>query len=131
MRSSYIPIVMAIFLVCLVSGCEKELGVREVVPPNGVLSGGEPVDILVSGFAPGMGVTVYFGNSKAENVVVSGTDKLTISTPSAQEPKTVDVRIILDSGQEFVIKDGFRYFAKGSLDIRDLGRRKSMRDKQQ
>lgn len=116
-----------VLLAGLSLGCEEKLGVKDVSPAVGVLGGGEPVNINGSGFTSGMGVTVYFGNQKADNVVVSGSKQLTVSTPSSTEEKVVDVRIVLDSGEEFLMKEAFRYVAKGAIDIRDLGKRKSMR----
>ena len=119
---------LALTLVMGMTACNKELGVRDVSPATGVLSGGEPVDINGSGFSPSMGFTVYFGSVKASNITVSGINTLTVTTPPATEEKLVDVQVVTDSGTTFVIKNGFRYIAKGTLDIRELGARKSMRD---
>lgn len=121
---------LVLAMVCM--GCEKELGVKRVSPAIGVMSGGEPVEIQGSGFHTGMGISVYVGSYKADNVTIRGSDKLTITTPSAKEPGPVDIRVITDSGQEFLIAKGFTYVEKsaGSMDIRELGKRKSMRKKE-
>lgn len=87
------------------------------------------MEILGSGFDPNIGFSVYFGAEKAENVVVSSSNKLTVTTPSSAEAKSVDVRIATDDGKEYLLKDAFRYVAKSGMDIRDLGTRKSLRDK--
>ena len=119
---------LALLVALVCGGCEQELGVKKVSPAVGVLAGGEPVDILGSGFQPGMGITVYFGTTKASNVVVRGSDKITVTTPSSSEPKAVDVRVATDNGKEFLLREAFRYVTKSNMDIRDLGQRKSLRD---
>lgn len=127
MRNKVLTAILALALAA-VCGCEKEFGVQRVSPAVGVIAGGEPVEILGSGFQAGMGITVYFGTQKADKVVVKGKDRLTVNTPGAGEAKVVDVRVITDDGREFVLRDAFRYVTKSSMDIRDLGQRKSMRE---
>lgn len=119
----------AIALLCALLGCESEFKVRRVSPAVGVLAGGEPIDILGSGFSPGLGITVYFGSTKADNVVVRSPEKMTVTSPSNDGPGKVNVRIITDDGKEFVLKEAFQYVRKGAMDIRDLGQRTSLRDK--
>jgi hypothetical protein len=111
-------------------GCEKPLGVKDVSPKTGNLAGGEPLVISGSGFQPGMGISVYVGTNKVDNVSVAS-DKLTISTPPGSKPGPVDIRIITDSGSQFLMSNVFTYVkaSGGAMDIRDLGSRKSMRDK--
>jgi hypothetical protein len=117
-----------VFCVCV--GCKEEFAIRDISPATGVLGGGEPVEILGSGFSPNLGLSVYFGNEKAPNVVVSSENKMIVHTPSSREPTTVDVRIATDDGKEYLLRRAFRYIEKQSMDIRDLGTRKSLRDKQ-
>jgi hypothetical protein len=124
-----LAVIGAIVLLCALLGCETDFKVRRVSPAVGVIAGGEPIDILGSGFSGGMGITVYFGSTKADNVVVRSSDKLTVTSPSHDGPGTVDVRIITDDGKEFVLKEAFQYVPKGAMDIRDLGQRKSLREK--
>ena len=127
--SKFTAILMLVLAVCIFSGCQQEFKIKDVSPPTGVLGGGEPVHIRGSGFDSNMGISVYFGNSKSDNVVVNGPEKLTVTTPSSPEATTVDVRVMTDDGRQYVIKRGFRYIEKASLDIRDLNKRKSQRDK--
>ena len=111
-------------------GCEEKLGVQKVSPAIGVLSGGEPIEILGSGFNSSMGLTVYVGLAKADNVAIRGSNKLSITTPAAKAPGTVDVRVITDNGHEFLIKNAFTYIEKSSgsgMDIRQIGKRQSLR----
>lgn len=115
---------------CFCIGCNEEFAIRDISPETGVLGGGEPVEILGSGFNPNLGLSVYFGNEKAPNVVVSSKNKLIVQTPSSREPQAVDVRIATDDGKEYLLRRAFRYIAKQAMDIRDLGVRKSQRKKQ-
>jgi hypothetical protein len=123
-------IVMAMALVCCIgSACSQEFGIKDVSPAMGALGGGEQVIIVGNGFDPKMGVAVFFGNRQADNVVVSSKDKLIVMTPPSLKAESVDIRIALDDGSEYLIKNGFRYVEKASMDIRDLGKRSSMRNK--
>ena len=128
MIHKFTPLLIFVALTVLALGCNKPMGLHGVTPSVGVLSGGEPITLKVSGFNPDMGVTVYFGTAKASDIVVSGSDEIKVTTPSSTEEKLVDVRISTDQGQEFVLRNKFRYIEKGTLDIRDLGSRKSMRE---
>ena len=122
-------IVMALAMVCAIAlSCSDEFAIKDVSPEVGVLAGGEQVIIAGSGFDPKMGVSVYFGNRQADNVVVSSRDKLIVMTPANSVAEAVDIRVALDDGTEYLIRQGFRYVEKASMDIRDLGKRKSMRN---
>jgi hypothetical protein len=122
-------IIMTMTLVCCMAlACGQEFGIKEVSPAVGALGGGEQVVIVGTGFNPEMGVAVFFGNRQADTVVVSSRDKLIVMTPASQKAETVDIRIALDDGSEYLIKQGFRYVEKASMDIRDLGKRTSRRN---
>jgi hypothetical protein len=125
-----LAVIGAIAVICTLLACEDAFSVRRCSPAVGVLAGGEPIDILGSGFNAGMGITIYFGETKADNVVVRDAGKLTVTSPSNDEPGKVDVRVITDDGKEFLLKQAFQYVRKGAMDIRDLGQRKSLRDKE-
>ena len=125
---------LAFFMAILaisVLGCDKPLGVKNVTPKIGNIAGGEPITILGSGFKPGMGISVYVGNNKVDNVSIQGVDKLLISTPAGVKPGPVDIRIITDNGNQFLMSNIFTYVKDtgASMDIRSLGSRKSMRKK--
>lgn len=115
-------------VISLCLGCEEKFSITHLSPPTGQIGGGEPIEIHGSGFDPNMGIAVYFGNSKATNVVVSSSKKLLVSTPSSSEPSSVDVRIATDDGKEYRLPRAFRYVEKGAMDIRDFGKRKSRRE---
>ena len=128
MRKS--SIVMAMALVgCIALACSQEFKIKDITPAVGMLAGGEQVVISGEGFDYRMGVAVYFGNRQADNVVVTSRDKLIVTTPSSPTEEVVDVRVALDDGNEYLIKQGFRYVEKASMDIRDLGKRTSLRNK--
>ncbi len=127
----FIIFVLMILGVCLATGCEEKFEIIDVSPSFGVLGGGEPVVIHGTGFNQNLGISVFFGNTKSENVVVVASNKLTVMTPSVGEPTVVDIRIATDDGKEFVIKRAFRYNETSTMDIRDLGARKSKRKKTQ
>jgi hypothetical protein len=123
---------MSILVLLVLAGCSEELKVREIVPKIGVTSGGEPVEIIGSGFHTGMGISVYLGSKKADNVAINGKNKLTFSTPASPTgPSTVDVLIRFDNGEEFRMEQAFTYVEPSSagMDIRQLGSRQSQRQK--
>ncbi|MBN2718999.1 MAG: IPT/TIG domain-containing protein [Deltaproteobacteria bacterium] len=113
-------------------GCEKPLAIKDVSPKTGNVAGGEPLEIIGTGFHNNMGISVYVGGNKADNVSIQGTEKLIISTPPGNEPGPVDIRITFDNGSDdFLISGGFTYVKEsgGAMDIRALGSRKSQREK--
>lgn len=109
--------ILVCFMIVFTLGCKEEFSIRTVSPASGALGGGEPVEIIGSGFNPNQGVAIYFGNAKASNVAISSTTKLTVSTPSVSEPQVVDIRIATDDGKELLLKRAFRYVEKGSMDM--------------
>ena len=111
-----------------VAACSQELSVSGISPAVGAVGGGDPVEIIGTGFDPNMGVTVYFGNMKVDNVAVKGPDRLMVGIPSQTSPQVVDVRVMTDDGRELVLRKAFRYIEKTNLDIRDLGARRSQRE---
>lgn len=122
--------VLALALAAVCGGCEQEFSLRRVSPAVGVVGGGEPVDIIGTGFQPGMGISVYFGTVRAEQIIVRGNDRITVNTPRSPEAMMVDVRVVTDDGREFLMRDAFRYIVKGTMDIRELGQRRSLRESQ-
>ncbi|MBN2530951.1 MAG: IPT/TIG domain-containing protein [Deltaproteobacteria bacterium] len=113
-------------------GCDKSLAVKDISPKTGNVAGGEPLEIIGTGFNNNMGISVYVGGNKADNVSIQGSEKLIISTPPGNEPGPVDVRITFDNGtDDFIISGGFTYVKEsaGAMDIRELGSRKSQREK--
>lgn len=119
---------IAVVFAVLVAGCNESFSIKDVSPASGVLAGNEPIKIIGSGFDKDMGVSVYFGNQKAPNVVVTSSTEMTVTSPSTPEEGVVDVRVALDNGTEYLVENGFRYIPKSGMDIRDLGQRKSLRE---
>src|SRR5687768_4146246 len=110
------------FLLVSVGACNKggPLKVDRVEPAEGVNSGGDHVQIIGSGFQPGKtGVEVRFGRKKAEQVVISSSNKIAVVTP-AGDRGPVDVTLSFDDGSSFKIPNGFRYAApSGGQDVRN------------
>ncbi|MDD5306941.1 MAG: IPT/TIG domain-containing protein [Deltaproteobacteria bacterium] len=118
-----------VLLVLALAGCDEGFSVTGVSPPVGVVTGGEPVQIEGTGFRSDIGFTVYIGGAKCDNVVVAGSKALTVTTPSAAKEGAVDVRVTTDNGIDLALPKAFKYVEKASADMRDLGVRKSLRQK--
>jgi len=127
----FVKAISLILALCLCICCKEEFAIKGISPPTGALGGGEPIQILGSGFDANQGLAVYFGSIKANNVTVAGPKKLIVSSPASGDAKIVDIRISTDNGKEYRIPRAFRYVKKTTMDIRDLGARRSMREKQQ
>jgi hypothetical protein len=118
------------FMVVSGIGCKRgDFSIKRLDPDNGAINGGDMVEIVGSGFGSGQGVAVYFGTFKVNNVVVKGAEKMVVSTPQVPEPQVVDVRIVMDDGQEFVLRKAFRYLTKGAIGASQESEKKSRRVK--
>ena len=101
-----------------VLGCKKggPLRVDEVEPAQGINAGGDHVVIHGNGFEPGKTqVEIRFGRSRAEQVSISSTDKITVVTPPGDKGP-VDVTLMFDTGAQFKIPAGFRYVVPSTGD---------------
>jgi len=102
----------ATLALALVSGCQQKGGpiaVDRVEPPQGVVSGGDQVEIRGSGFEPGKTqVEVRFGRVRADQVSIASNNKITVITPPGTRGP-VDVSLMFDDGAQFKIPEGFRY----------------------
>ena len=130
MKRILLTVGMIILAVSLI-GCDEPLAVKGISPKTGNIAGGEPVKIKGTGFSNNMGISVYIGSNKVDNVSIQGTEVLTVSTPPGNAEGPVDVRIVTDSGEEFLMSGAFTYVKEtgGAMDIRALGERKSRRKK--
>ena len=118
-------------LIAFVCGCEKEFGAESVFPSTGILTGGETVTISGGGFRRDIGMTVYFGSLKAENVMVRSAETIVVSTPPAKNEGKVDIRIITDDGRELLLKQAFHYLNKNApaaKELESLDQRKNLRE---
>jgi hypothetical protein len=118
-------------LIAFVCGCEKEFGAESVLPTTGILTGGETVTISGGGFRRDIGMTVYFGSLKAENVMVRSAETIVVTTPPAKNEGKVDIRIITDDGRELLLKQSFHYLNKGApaaKELESLDQRKNLRE---
>jgi hypothetical protein len=118
-------------LIAFVCGCEKEFGAESVLPNTGILTGGETVTISGGGFRRDIGMTVYFGTLKADNVMVRSAEAIVVSTPPAKNEGKVDIRIITDDGRELLLKQAFQYLNKAApaaKELESLDQRKNLRE---
>jgi hypothetical protein len=124
-------IVGVVALIAFACGCEKEFGANGVLPGSGILTGGETVTISGGGFRRDVGMTVYFGTMKADNVMVRSAEAIVVTTPPAKVESKVDIRIITDDGKELLLKQAFQYLNKGApaaKELESLDQRKNLRE---
>jgi hypothetical protein len=113
-----VQLTTALSFVGFMAACDQKgpLKVDRVEPPEGILGGGDQVNILGSGFQPGKTqVEVRFGRRKADSVVISSSSKITVVTP-AGDKGPVDVILSFDNGEQFKIPSGFKYMAPQATD---------------
>jgi hypothetical protein len=113
-----VQLTTAISFLGFMAACDQKgpLRVDRVEPPEGVLGGGDQVNIVGSGFQPGKTqVEVRFGRRKSENVVISSSSKITVVTP-AGDKGPVDVVLSFDDGSQFKIPSGYKYLAPQATD---------------
>jgi len=113
-----VQLTTAISFLGFMAACDQKgpLKVDRVEPPEGILGGGDQVNILGSGFQPGKTqVEVRFGRRKADSVVIASSSKITVVTP-AGDKGPVDVTLSFDDGAQFKIPSGFKYMAPQQSD---------------
>ena len=93
---------------------ESDILIIGVDPPEGDVSGGDPVTLSGSGFSQG-NTTILFGDKKAINVQVVDDQTLLLTTPSAAGPGPVDIYVQNDKGGA-QLKGGFLYFEQPNVD---------------
>jgi hypothetical protein len=124
-------VVCVVLTVAVAWGCEKEFGADGVLPGTGIMTGGETVTISGGGFRRDVGMTVYFGTAKADNVMVRSAEAIVVSTPPAKREGKVDIRIVTDDGRELLLKQAFQYMNKGAPEakqLESLDQRKNLRE---
>lgn len=116
-----VQLTTALSFLGFMAACDQKgpLRVDRVDPPEGILGGGDQVNILGSGFQPGKTqVEVRFGRRKSESVIISSSSKITVVTPPGDKGP-VDVTLSFDDGAHFKIPSGYKYMApQASDDVR-------------
>jgi hypothetical protein len=113
-------LVITAMLALGLAGCEEqELSVRGIAPGSGVIGGQEPVKLEGTGFRQGMSIDVYFGGDKSPSVVVEGSNRLVVTTPSASKAGIVDVRIQTDQGKTITLRNAFRFVDNQNWNLTD------------
>jgi hypothetical protein len=113
-----VQLTTALSFLGFMAACDQKgpLKVDRVEPPEGIVGGGDSVNIVGSGFQPGKTqVEVRFGRRRSENVVIASSNKITVVTP-AGDKGPVDVVLSFDDGNQFKIPSGFKYTAPQAND---------------
>lgn len=111
MQRSVVAALAAVVLLVGLSGCSKKKGIESLEPGHGSIAGSDDVIIKGHGFAPGM--TVHFGKRPVKKLVIQSESQIQVKTPSGPEGM-VDVIVTDDTGQSYVLKNGFKYVRQGS-----------------
>lgn len=125
MKADHRSRMLSAFLLALpllvTAGCQGKGGplkVDRVEPDQGITAGGDHVTIYGSGFEPGKtAVDVRFGRSRAEQVSISASNKITVVTPPGDKGP-VDVTLMFDNGAQFKIPSGFKFIVPSNQDVR-------------
>jgi hypothetical protein len=125
-------IVWSVALAVAVWGCgSKDFGIESVSPNTGSLTGGDSIQVFGGGFSRDVGMTVYFGSVKAENVVVRSESMISVSVPPSSKEGKVDIRIVTDDGKELLLKQAFAYVNKTggeTKELQSIDQRKDLRE---
>jgi len=125
-------VICIVSLIAVVAGCSKEYGVESIAPNTGALTGGDSVVINGGGFRQDVGISVYFGAVKAENVVVRSAEAIAVTIPPAKAEGAVDLRIVTDDGKELLLKQAFTYVNKTggteTKEVQSIDQRKDLRE---
>lgn len=96
-----------------------ELEIRGIAPGSGMITGQEQVKLNGTGFRQGMGIDVYFGSNKAPSVVVEGSDRLVVTTPSVDDAGRVDIQIQTDQGKVLTLRNAFLFVDNQNWNLTD------------
>jgi len=105
-------------------GCGGEGGdmaITDVQPRAGATQGEQPVKIMGHNFRTDIGYTVYFGNEKAGSVTILDPETLLVTTPTTEDPGTVDITVRADHGPAFKIAQAFTYEEMAGGVVEGLG----------
>jgi len=95
----------------LVAGCEGdgEMAVTNLEPRKGAIQTEQPVKISGQNFRSEIGYRIYFGNQVSRSVTIIDENTLLATAPTREDPGTVDLVILADSGEAFRIRNGYEY----------------------
>ncbi|MBA2664457.1 MAG: IPT/TIG domain-containing protein [Bradymonadaceae bacterium] len=85
------------------------LALVSLTPSQGVLAGGTRVSLSGTGFAGG--AQVWFGDTLATQLVVSGTTSIEVTSPAASGAGAVSVTVALPNGTSTTLANAFTYVA--------------------
>jgi len=98
-----------------------EMGILDVDPKVGHTQGDQPVKIVGKNLRQDIGYTVYFGTRKSKQVTILDPQTLLVSTPSNNDPGSVDITIRADNGGAWRVKEGFKFEDMGGSVVEGLG----------
>ncbi len=93
---------------CVACEGDGQMAITGLNPRTGHVAGEQKIEIQGKHFRSDIGYTVYFGNAKAKNVTIRGTESLVVTSPSGEKGIT-DVTVRADDGNAFLLKQAFTY----------------------
>lgn len=104
-------------------GCDTggEMAILDVEPKVGHTQGDQYVKIIGSNLRQDIGYSVYFGTTKSKQVTILDPQTLLVSTPTGNEPGTVDIMIRADNGDAWRVKEGFQFKDMGGSVVEGIG----------
>jgi len=101
----------------LLAGCSDERRLS-LAPARGGQAGGQAIRIEGEGFLDRGPLSVYFGVRAAKAVVIESPWLVTVLTPQADEPGTVDVTLRFGDGTEAVLRRAYTYDEQAGVVLR-------------
>jgi hypothetical protein len=98
-----------------------DLSVTNVDPRAGATAGEQSVRIRGNNFRRDISYTVYFGTKRAQRSTILDDNTLLVTTPQADQARSVDVIVAADNGPAFRIRDGYRYEDMGGNVMEQVG----------
>jgi hypothetical protein len=86
--------------------CDTPCTITGVMPDNGPLAGGNPVQLTGTGFCPG--ARIYIGDNRA-TVISLDTDQMIVTAPQGTAPGLTYVYIIQPNGQVCSMLDAYTF----------------------
>ena len=96
------------------------MAVTGLNPRAGHVAGDQRIEIQGKNFRSDIGYTVYFGNAKAKDVTIRGSESLAGHHAQRRSGPT-DVTVRADDGNAFLLKQAFTYEDMGGSVVEGLG----------
>ena len=120
---------LILFLVLGVAACDNndgKLKVTALEPRSGDHMGGQYVIVHGQNFQKvNRNAKIYFGGIPGNVIRFSGDDEMIVMAPGGKPGETVDVMIVFEPGGEISIPKAFTFIEKKSVEVDDLGTKKT------